>query len=90
MRLGTKLGMRSLSFGGGGFLIGCVFGGLLTMAGTALALTEAERSEFAQSLLYAIAELAIDSEKNAINIVALRERVDDLELQIQELGQAQN
>ena len=88
MRLTTKLGMRSLSIGGGGFLLGCLVGAALTLAGTALAQIEESDPEFVQALLYAIGELAIDSEKNAISIVALRERLDDLELRVEEMAPA--
>ena len=70
------------------FIAGAFFGGALALAGTAMAVTKEERRQFAASLIYAVAELAVDTEKNAKRIVELRERIDDLELQMSDLVNA--
>lgn len=72
------------------FIAGVFFGGALVLAGTAMAVTKEERRQFAASLIYAVAELAVDTEKNAKRIVDLRERIDDLELQMDDLMKARS
>ena len=39
-----------------------------------------------QTVMYVLAELAVDTEANAAKIVALAERLDDLEDQVAEIG----
>ena len=85
----SKRGIGPLRIGGS-FLLGCIVGGFLAVTGTALAVGEDDQNELTQSLLYAIAELAVDSELNAVNIVALRERVDGLEHRLQQLAPTQD
>jgi len=47
-----------------------------------LTATGASRTAFAQSVMYAVADLAVDTERNAAKIVALEERLDELEGQL--------
>jgi len=62
-----------------GFLFGLFFGFVLSAAGTALSANEEGTETFTESVLYSIALLAIDTEKNAANIVELENRLDELE-----------
>ena len=49
------------------------------MASPAMTDEDAPRQAVITSILYAIAQLAVDTESNASRIVALEERLDDLE-----------
>ncbi len=82
----TEPSSRACSRGRVGFLFGSLFGMVLALAGSAFAQLEDKDMELAQAVLYAIGELAIDSEKNAISIVELRERLNDLELRVDEMA----
>ena len=73
-----------------GFLFGLFFGVVLSTAGTALSADDAGDRGFAKSILYAIAMLAIDTEKNAAYILELRQRMDDLEELLDEKSTSEN
>ena len=61
------------------------FGFLLGVALTVSAQTEKSQERLVTSVLYAIGQLAVDTEKNAAKIVQLTERLDDLEEKIEDL-----
>ena len=62
------------------FAFGILFGAALAITGTALAEDdEPAPGHLMQTVWYTLIELAIDTERNATEIVALRERLDDLE-----------
>lgn len=73
-----------------GFLFGLIFGVFLTSAGSTLWADEVTERTFRKSVLYAVAQLAVDSEKNASYIVELRRRVDDLEIELEEISQSKD
>ena len=81
-----------MSFAGGtrGFVVGLLAGVLLAVGTVALAEEEEPVSGLEQSVLYAIAALAQDTERNATSIVVLRQRIEDLELQLAEIVEEQN
>ena len=80
---------RLLSFiqDGRGFFLGLVFGVMLTVTGTALSQDDEKALGFVKVLLRAVAELAINTETNAVNIVALHDRLNDLELMVDEIAE---
>ena len=82
----TEPSFRFLSRGRVGFLFGSLFGMVVALAGSAVAQLQEKDTEFVQAVLYAIGELAVDSERNAISIVELRERLNDLELRVEEIA----
>lgn len=80
----------SWSRDGRSFTIGMLFGAVLAVAGSALAEDSDRKVQFVQAVLRAVAELAIDTERNAISIAELRQRIDDLELSLAEIGEEKN
>lgn len=80
---------RLLSFvqGKHSFFLGLVFGVMLTVTGTALSQDDEKALGFVKVLLRAVAELAINTETNAVNIVALHDRLNDLELMVDEIAE---
>ena len=68
------------------FICGLGLGAALAMAFPALTEESETRETAITSLLYAIAQLAIDTEANASRIVAIEERVDNLEEALQEFS----
>jgi hypothetical protein len=77
-----------LSFiqGGRGFLLGLLTGAMLAVTGTAFSESKEAKQSPSLSVIYTLSELAINTETNAASIAALRARVDDLELKIDEIG----
>lgn len=73
-------GRRTAFFGG--LVLGLVLG--LGSAGTVAVAADEELSNFTRGLLYAISELAVDTEVNAARIVALAQRIDELEISLEE------
>ena len=73
-----------------GFLFGLIFGVFLTSAGSTLWADEDAGRTFKKSVLYALAQLAVDTEKNGSYIVELRQRVNDLEIGLEEISQRKN
>ena len=70
----------SWSRDGRSFTIGMLFGAALAITGTALAQDAKPAPEhLMQTVWYTLIELTIDTERNATDIVALRERLDDVE-----------
>ena len=67
------------------FLLGLILGVFLTASGSALWADDNKERNFAKSVLYAISELAIDTEVNAERIVELQQRVDDLEIVLEKI-----
>jgi hypothetical protein len=63
----------------GTFVLGLVTGAIFAVAGTAVSQEDDAARGFATRVLYAIAQLAADTERNAARISALADRVDDLE-----------
>lgn len=70
---------------GRGFAVGLVAGLLLAASAAAVADETSGVRDFARTTLYAVVELAIDTETNATRIAALDERIDDLELRLDAL-----
>ena len=73
-----------------GFLLGFLAGAMVAGAATSLADDGEKQRDFAKSVLYAVTGLAVDTETNATNIVALRDRIDDLELRVDGLLEDKN
>ena len=63
----------------GTFVVGLVTGIMLASAGAAVSQEDDVARGFATSVLYAIAQLSVDTERNAVRISELADRVDDLE-----------
>ena len=72
---------------GRGFLLGLAVGAMLTATGSALSQDEEKARGLVKGLLYAVAELSINTETNATKIAALRDRLDALELTVVELSE---
>ena len=71
---------------GRGFAVGLLCGAFLAAAGTALAQDDERAGGLMQTVMYVLAELAVDTEANAAKIVTLAERLDDLEDQVAEIA----
>ena len=69
---------------GRAFLFGLTLGVVVAGAGSALWADEDRDRAFRKSTLYALAQLAVDTETVASNLVRLEKRVDDLEALIEE------
>ncbi len=69
---------------GRAFLFGLVLGVVVAGAGSALWAQEDVDRVFVKSTLYALAQLAVDTETVAANLVELEKRVDDLETLLEE------
>ena len=69
---------------GRAFLFGLVMGLVVAGAGSALWAQEDINRSFVKSTLYALAQLAVDTETVAANLVRLEERVNDLEALLEE------
>ena len=72
------------------FAVGMVCGAFLAVAGTSLAQDSDPEPDLMQTVWYTLIELAIDTERNATSIVALRERLEDLELDLAEIAGDKN
>ena len=81
-RFETKAGTSRRPAFFGGLLLGLILG--LGSAGTVAVAADETLSNFSRSLLYAISELAVDTEVNAARIVALSGRIDELEISLKE------
>lgn len=68
------------------FLAGLIVGATAAIATMAPAEGEGRREPVA-AVLYAISQLAVDTEQNAKRIVELSDRIDQLEQQIEDQGQ---
>ena len=66
------------------FLFGMIFGILLAAPDSELRADSTKEKDIAKMLLNAISILAIDTEVNAEHIVELRQRVNDLEIALEE------
>ena len=66
------------------FLFGMILGVLLAAPDSELRADSIKERDFAKMLLNAISILAIDTEVNAEHIVELRQRVNDLEIALEE------
>ncbi len=80
----------SWSRDGRGFAMGILLGAALAVTGTALAQDDDPAPDLMQTVWYTLIELAIDTERNATEIVALRERLDDLEQDLAETAGDKN
>jgi len=80
----------SLTREGRHFAVGMVCGVLLAVAGTALAQDDDPAPDLMQTVWYTLIELAIDTERNATGIAELRERLEDLELDLAEMAGDKN
>ena len=67
------------------FFLGAVLGGCLVMPSASVYAESDDSENSLTSILYALAELAVDSETNAEKIVALEDRVNDLEQSLLEM-----
>jgi len=70
--------------------LGLVLGVLAATAGSALAEGDAVGRGFVTSVLYTLGELAIDTELNATRIAELGDRIDDLELRLDDVETPKN
>lgn len=65
-----------------GFITGAAIGLMAGLAVAAGAESTDEGDGFLKSILYALGELAVDTEMNAVRIEALSARVDELEARL--------
>jgi hypothetical protein len=68
-----------------GFAVGLAAGAVLTIAGFSIVLFRGDIDKLRETFIYAIGALAVDTERSAQKIVALEERIDDLEARLAEL-----
>ena len=83
-------GVLSFIRGGRGFLFGLLTGAILATSGLAFGRADEKARNLTQSVLYTLAELAVNTETNAGNIAKLRHRLDDLELTVDEIAAKKN
>jgi len=72
------------------FVSGMILGAVVALSSPGLSAGEDVARKSFTSILYMIAELAIDSETNASRIVALGERVDNLEEMLEKVSGKKN
>lgn len=72
------------------FVLGALCGAVLASFVLRSEAAQEDRQGRSQSVLYAIAGLAVDTEKNAARIEQLQERVADLEHALEQLAAAKN
>ncbi|MDJ0610960.1 MAG: hypothetical protein QNJ67_18445 [Kiloniellales bacterium] len=70
------------------FVFGVVFGLVLASAASAPWAEDGIGAAFKKEVLYALAQLAIDTEMVAASVVELQQRVDDLETLLEEQSTA--
>ena len=68
------------------FVSGMIVGAVVALSSPGFSASEDVVRRSYASILYALAELAVDTETNASRIVALGERVDDLEEMLEEMS----
>lgn len=68
-----------------GFAVGVATGATLTIAGFSIVVFRGDIDRLRETVIYATSALAVDTERNAQRIVALEERIDDLEARLAEL-----
>ena len=68
------------------FVSGTIVGAVVALSSPGFSASEDVVRRSYASILYALAELAVDTETNASRIVALGERVDDLEVMLEEVS----
>ena len=68
------------------FVSGMIVGAVVALSSPGFSASEDVVRRSYASILYALAELAVDTETNASRIVALGERVDDLEVILEEMS----
>ncbi|MEM6934761.1 MAG: hypothetical protein AAF526_14430 [Pseudomonadota bacterium] len=78
MRFGKRGLVRS---GRSGLFVFGMFFGLCVGAGLA-ATAQTDQTAIVSKILYSLSSLAIDTETNAARIIALEERIEDLERQL--------
>lgn len=83
---GSKAGRAGWLKGNRGFLLGLLSGAVVVVAALVVLSDDDTEQNFVQRTLYALSELAIDTEQNAADIVELRDRLDDLELALERLA----
>jgi hypothetical protein len=86
-KMGTKLrkAARKVASKGGMLLLGLSLGVCLGLSYPALSKESGEEVNPMASVLYTIAQLAIDTETNAARIVELTERLEELEAATEDL-----
>jgi hypothetical protein len=67
------------------FAVGVATGAIMTIAGFSTVVFQGDIDRLRETFIYAVSALAVDTERNAHRIVALEERIDDLEARLAEL-----